>query len=315
MCYPLLISSHISDYDISQYYTGFHGGGLVEFSSSLVNLPEPLSSVCCLTEEGLLVWQSILGDIKYNAWLASNGCDTTIYTTQQAQQLYTQGNTIALENNVPNPYFSETTDGICDKQNAYEEMQTVCGEYQAVLTEIADLQSQIVTLQNELATLETEGALCDNPIANLENFTASFSLDVETDTPMLYETVYEEQIFGIGEGNLMQYINDSNGFTGIIISGETGVLPPFNTVEETCNYNEICKVKRDAFIRQIYLNQYLPVYGEPVNSLQNKELLDLMGSWYNSSWLSYRTTLDDPDLIEKIKNRKIRISIKLILVV
>ena len=309
MCYPLLISSHISDYDISQYYTGFHGGGLVEFSSSLVNLPEPLSSVCCLTEEGLLVWQSILGDIKYNAWLASNGCDTTIYTTQQAQQLYTQGNTIALENNVPNPYFSETTDGICDKQNAYEEMQTVCGEYQAVLTEIADLQSQIVTLQNELATLETEGALCDNPIANLENFTASFSLDVETDTPMLYETVYEEQIFGIGEGNLMQYINDSNGFTGIIISGETGVLPGFST-ESTCHYDEICKAKRDEFIRQLYLTQYVPTFGAPVNNLENTELLNLMGGWYNSPWLNYGVNINDPAILEKIKNKKIRISIK-----
>jgi hypothetical protein len=310
MCYTILISNHKSDYDVSQFYsiTGTHSGEPFQLGSSLIDLPSR-PTVCCLTEEGLIAWQSILGDVKYNAWLASNGCDTTIYTSQQSQDLYTQGNTIALENNTTNPYFLETTDGVCDKQNAYLEMQEVCGEYQTLLDEIANLQSQLTDLQNELAILESEGALCNDPISNLENFTAWLSLDVETETPMLYETVYEEQIFGIGEGNLMQYIIDSNGLTGIIISGETGVLPGFS-VETTCNYDEVCKSKRDEFIRQLYLTQYEPTYGAPVNNLENTELLDLMGGWYNSSWLNYSTFINDPAVIEKIKNKKIRISIK-----
>jgi len=288
MCYTLLVNKDITD---------------------TFNSPEN-TSICCLTEEGLERWQSILGDIKYNSWLATNGCDTTIYTNLQSYQLYSEGNDYVTQNNTPNPYFTETDLELCDKQTAYLQMVEICSQYQSCLNEITDLQTQITELETQLAALGAEGVLCNNPIQNLEDFTAWFSLDVETDTPMLYETVYEEQIFGIGEGNLMEYIIATNGLSGIIISGETGVLPPFSTIEETCDYDEICKSKRDEFIKQLYLTQYLPVFGEPVNSLQNKELLDLMGSWYNSSWLSYRTTLDDPDLIEKIKNRKIRISIK-----
>jgi hypothetical protein len=288
MCYTLLVNKDITD---------------------TFNSPEN-TSICCLTEEGLERWQSILGDIKYNSWLATNGCDTTIYTNLQSYQLYSEGNDYVTQNNVPNPYFTETDLELCDKQTAYLQMVEICSQYQSCLNEITDLQTQITELETQLAALGAEGVLCNNPIQNLEDFTAWFSLDVETDTPMLYETVYEEQIFGIGEGNLMEYIIATNELSGIIISGETGVLPPFSTIEETCDYDEICKSKRDEFIKQLYLTQYLPVFGEPVNSLQNKELLDLMGSWYNSSWLSYRTTLDDPDLIEKIKNRKIRISIK-----
>jgi hypothetical protein len=299
MCYTIMVGKYMFDNDVTT------PGDVAVLRQTPVS-----STICCLTQEGLTRWQSILGDIKYDAWLASNGCDTTIYTNSQSNQLYTEGNDFAIQNNVPNPYFNETDAALCDKQNAYLQMQEVCGEYQDCLDEITDLQTQISDLETQLATLDAEGVLCNDPIQNLEDFTAWFSLDVETDTPMLYETVYEEQIFGIGEGNLMQYIIDSNTLSGIIISGETGVLPPFNTVEETCDYDEICKAKRDAFIRELYLAQYLPVYGEPVNSLENRELLDLMGGWYNSSWLSYNTTLNDPILIERIKNRKIRISIK-----
>lgn len=316
MCYTILVTNHVSDYDANPYYNSVTPAKTpagttsvsTPLSGDMLALPSR-STVCCLTEEGLIAWQAILGDVKYNAWLASNGCDTTIYTNQQSQTLYTDGNNIALETNSPNPYFSETSDGICDKQNAYEEMLSVCGEYQACLDIIAELQTQLGDLQNELANLETEGILCNDPIANLENFTASFSLDVETDTPMLYETVYEEQIFGIGEGNLMQYIIDSGSLTGIIISGETGVLPGFS-VETTCTYDEICKSKRDEFIRQLYLTEYLPNFGAPENNLENTELLQLMGGWYNSAWLSYGVTINDPAVIEQIKNKKIRISIK-----
>lgn len=302
MCYTIQITNHLPITDSTGYYDS-------KTTKGDVILPSADATICCLSEEGLLRWQSILGDVKYNAWLNTNGCDTTIYTNAQANQLFTEGNTLAEENNGINPYLLNTENSLCDKQDAYLVAQEVCSEYEALLNEIADINSQIAVLQAELETLSEEGLLCDDPIANLENFQAWFSLDVETDVPMLYETVYEEQIFGIGEGNLMQYISDNSPLTGIILSGETGVLPPFSN-ESTCGYDEVCKYKRDAFMRDLYLRQYVPLFGEPENKLENQELLDLMGGWYNSSWLNYSTFIDDPDVIERIKNRKIRISIK-----
>lgn len=269
----------------------------------------PFSTVCCLTEDGLERWNSILGDIKYQSWLDSNGCNTTIYSNQQALQLYNEGNNFAIENNSPNPYFNITDDGICDKQTAFLEKEEKCEAYNNIISEITDIQNEINDLLEQLNNLNNEGLLCDDPISNLERFTAYFSLDVETDTTNLYETIYEQQIFGIGEGNLMQYIISNSPNTGIVISGDTGILPPFGT-ETTCPYDDICKEYRDSFIRELYLNQYLLINNEPTSSLENKELLDLMGGWYNSPWINYTTTINDPDIIEKIKNKKIRISIK-----
>jgi flagellar biosynthesis chaperone FliJ len=302
MCYAIRIGNHIPTADANDFYDVKEGGiGL--------RLPSNNVTICCLSESGLLRWKSILGDVKYLAWLNSNGCDTTIYTNSQANQLFTEGNNLAEENNGINPYLLETNDDLCGKQEAYLTAQEACDEYQNILNQIQEILNQINELQGQLDVLAESGLLCNDPIANLENFQAWFSLDVETDTPMLYESVYEQQIFGIGEGNLMQYISDNGSLTGIIISGETGVLPPFS-IENTCDYDEICKSKRDAFIRELYLTQYVPLFGEPVNSLQNVELLNLMGGWYNSSWLNYSTIINDPEIIEKIKNRKIRISIK-----
>lgn len=267
------------------------------------------TTICCLTDAGLERWNAILGDIKYNAWLETNGCNTSLYTTSQTLELYNEGNDFAIENNTENPYFLTTEAGLCDKQNAFIEKEEVCLEYNEILEQIEDIKNQITELENQLTLLGEEGLLCSNPIENLEDFTAWFSLDVETDTPALYETVFEEQIFGIGENNLMNYIIENSPNTGIIISGETGVLPPFG-IETSCEYDNICKLNRDAFIKELYLTQYLAENEEPVNSLQNKELLDLMGGWYNSSWLNYNTIINDPDVIDKIKNKKIRISIK-----
>lgn len=302
MCYTIKVSNHLPITDSTGYYDGL-------ITKGDIILPSSNETICCLTDDGLLRWQSILGDVKYNAWLASNGCDITTYTNSQANQLFTEGNTLAQENNGINPYFLDTDNQLCDKQQAFLTAQEVCDEYQALLNEIEDINNQISVLQGQLDALADEGALCNDPIANLENFQAWFSLDVETDVPMLYESVYEEQIFGIGEGNLMEYISDSGLLTGIIISGETGVLPPFS-FESTCDYDEVCKAKRDAFVRDLYLRQYIPLFGEPENSLENQDLLNLMGGWYNSDWLNYQTIINDPEIINRIKNRKIRLSIK-----
>lgn len=302
MCYTIKVSNHLPITDSTGYYDGL-------ITKGDIILPSSNATICCLTDDGLLRWQSILGDVKYNAWLASNGCDITTYTNSQANQLFTEGNTLAQENNGINPYFLDTDNQLCDKQQAFLTAQEVCDEYQALLNEIEDINNQISVLQGQLDALADEGALCNDPIANLENFQAWFSLDVETDVPMLYESVYEEQIFGIGEGNLMEYISDSGLLTGIIISGETGVLPPFS-FESTCDYDEVCKAKRDAFVRDLYLRQYIPLFGEPENSLENQDLLNLMGGWYNSDWLNYQTIINDPEIINRIKNRKIRLSIK-----
>lgn len=298
MCYTIVVSQHTLEEELSN-----DSGSIY----SRLHLQDSFETVCCLTEAGLLRWQSILGDIKYNAWLTNNGCSTNYYTNEQATLIFTEGNELAAQNNTVNPYFSQTNQSICDKQIAYSEMVEVCTEYQNCLREISSIEKEIANLQTQLD--EIPGALCNDPIKNLENFKAWFSIDVETDTPMLYESVYEEELINIGEGNLMDFIVQRGSNSGILISGSTGILPQFEH-ESTCDYDEICKSLRDEFVRQLYLTQYVNNYNTPQNNSQNAELLDLMGGWFDSNWINYTTTITDESIIQKIQNKKIRISIK-----
>lgn len=303
MCYPIQISTQVLDPESSDSTASdFRMPG-----SDFILTDSPFGTICCLTQEGLVRWESILGEIKYNAWLQQNGCSTAYYTIQQASILFNEGNELAIDNNGFNPYLEQTNQSLCIKNEAYSEMVEICSQYDDCLNQISEIETELANLQGQLDAIPT--ALCDDPIANLENFQAWFSLDVETDVPMLYETVYEEEIFNIGEGNLMQYIIDRGNNTGILISGDTGILPAFS-VDSTCDYDELCKIYRDNFMRELYLSQYVGVYGEPQNNIENAELLDLMGNWYNSEWLNYSAFIDDPSVIEKLQNRKIRISIK-----
>jgi hypothetical protein len=300
MCYPI----EISTFNIIDSYIEYQ-----EDKSSVIDkLPSNYKTICCLTDAGLERWRSILGDIKYDLWLTKNGCDTTIYTNKQILELYNEGVQLALTNGTNiNPYFLETDNGICDKQLAYENKVEACKEYEDCLSRIEELEGEISDLESQLE--ELEGVLCDDPIKNIERFGVTLTLDAETDTPSLYETIYEEQFFNIGEDNLMQYIVDSLGNTGIQILSDGEILPGF--INDDCDSNEICKSYRDAFIKELYLTQYLPEFGEPENSLENEELLTLMGGWYNSSWLKFNTLIANQEIIEQIANRKIRISLKI----
>ncbi len=265
-------------------------------------------TICCLTDEGLLRWESILGSIKYNSWLSTDGCDTTIYTNNQAIQLHNEGNQIALENNTNNPYFTITTQQPCDKKTIHDQQIIACQDYNNLLDEIKNIEDKIIELNDLLLNIPAQ--TCDDPIKNFENFNVLLSLDYQDDNGN-YISAFEEIIFNIGEGNLLNYIIESEGNTGIIISGDSGVLPGFSITND-CDYSATCKTIRDEFIKELYLQQYIGEYTEPTNTKENNELLSLMGGWYDSDWLNYNISINDPIVIDKIKNRKIRLSLKVL---
>ena len=95
MCYPIQISTQVLDPESSDSTASdFRMPG-----SDFILTDSPFGTICCLTEEGLVRWESILGEIKYNAWLQQNGCSTAYYTIQQASILFNEGNELAIDNN------------------------------------------------------------------------------------------------------------------------------------------------------------------------------------------------------------------------
>jgi hypothetical protein len=118
----------------------------------------------------------------------------------------------------------------------------------------------------------------------------------------------EEPLFNIGEGNLVDYISGNSPNSGIIISGDSGVLPPYNS---TLPSDEECNGLRDEFVSRLYIEQYLPVYGEPSTTKENDELLSLLSGWFNSSWLTHEMVITGSTIINQIRNKKIKISFKI----
>ena len=148
-------------------------------------------------------------------------------------------------------------------------------------------------------------------ITNLENLQIYLTLEVEG-LNNTYSLVYEESIFNIGSGNLLNFILNNSPNTGILISGATagGILQsPFkNTSVVIPNTN--CNTYRDEFIKELYLTQYKGNYPDPTTPDEQLALNTKMNDWYNSSWLYYNKIMDDVT-ISKIKNKKIKISLRI----
>lgn len=148
-------------------------------------------------------------------------------------------------------------------------------------------------------------------ISNLENLQIYLALEVEG-LNNTYSLVYEESIFNIGKGNLLKFILNDSPNTGILISGTTagGILQsPFNGSDVVISENS-CNVYRDSFINELYLSQYKGNYPDPTTPDEQLALNTKMNNWYNSSWLYYNKILDDT-ILSQIKNKKIKISLRI----
>lgn len=271
--------------------------------------------ICCLTEQGLIRWQSILGDVLYNEWFNNDGC-VEIDLSEQSLILYNEGKNIALDNSTQNPYlieFENTTNlsnnPLCEKKGLKDQKISFCNDYQTCLEYKEDLINSIEDLNNQL--LETNTSLCQDPITNLENIEISLNLDVETDTVGLYETVYEELFYNIGEGNLIDYILETEGNTGINVFtfDSEGNKTPINDLN--CDTNIICTNNLNTFMDSLYQNQYIEKFGEITNKIERIKVENLLKSWFKSEWKRLNLNITNESVIEKIKNRNIRISLKI----
>jgi cell division protein FtsB len=260
----------------------------------------PNVSTYCLTNDGLLAWETILGTNNYNLWLASNGTDTTLYDCSDVSQLLVQNQT---SNNL-----IRTT---CD-YTIYDKNISITKINQLNL-QISGLQSEIQTLQTTLAQLNTElDALDDGncPLLSVfEDFNAEFTLEVLNTQTNRLETVYSEQLLNIGEGNLYNYISSTGGETGILISGFSGC--EFSA--STTNTSAQCLELSDLLFDEIYNNRYLSNGDNlpPKNDAEYNRIREIIDCWYQKAcWLQYSTTITG-NTINQIRDKSINISIKI----
>jgi hypothetical protein len=170
------------------------------------------------------------------------------------------------------------------------------------------------TAKKETANTPTTTDKCSKPIDLFESIDVSVTLDVVTSANTL-ETVFEHKLFpAIGSGNLYSYmINNPN--TGFYVCGdpspsETGFS---GCTEITLGGAEIANdnvYSCNSILKAIGTN----LFNEYISNNPSGSVPDFISTIkpnaLASNWLHYNTTITDPKIIEKIANKKIKISIK-----
>ena len=268
---------------------------LVVLNSNLENTPysvEYNDLFYCFTENGLDNWSIILGSINYNNFL--NG-DLTTYTNANIQQLISNETIVGeflYECNV-----DPTTISILKTQISELEKQIL--ECQNIIT---NSNKTIVGGSEEV--INPEFFSCVNSVSALESLDLAFSIDIYDDLTNKLTSVYELPLFGIGDGNLFNYLQHSTN-SGILICGDSGCTSSFilNDTSLTGFCNNLSVQIMNGLIAEAANSGLTLNYATLFNYISASSL--------NSNWISYTTTITDPDLLVLFANKKIKLNFKL----
>jgi hypothetical protein len=286
--------------------------------------------IYCINEAngGLTQWLNFLGPSRYKRFL--DGVVDS-YTCDDVTAMININNQF-IRNNQP-PILTECTTPFGYKSNLKTNIDA-----------IVQLQKQcdanITKMEAELKSLNTKSEVinpCATPIDVLETLDVSIVLDVVNSDGSL-TTVYEAQLFEpIGTGNLYEYLKDRPFESGFYLCGEpqadelwasgctvliyndelTGPTAPFSfdcddrellglPADFHCNVTS-CRIVKDAFLKGLYGQSGLSSSTDDRNTFKASLSKDI----FASKWLSSTTVIDDVNVLEQIKNKKIKLSLKI----
>ena len=254
----------------------------------------------CLTDYGLTVWENILGKINYTQFLLGD-ISNPGYTCNDVIKIATQ--------TWPNGVAINTC-------------ETPFGEKSAKLVELNKEMSLLTLLQLELSneqnklieTIAIGNSGCLTPTQALEALDIEMHLNV-VNTNNTITSVFSAATFPAINltSNLYEYLTtgDDSGFyicgdpsnTDIGLSDCT-ILSIDNGLEETPNVSS-CDLLLDELLNELFDESGL------AESEQSTFLPTLPKNAFASNWLSYSTVITDPDIINLITNKKIKISFKI----
>ena len=306
----------------------YYGGNLPSYS-----FPAAPINNYCLTIDGENEWENILdakdaADVaagfttlpipsSYNTWVTSDGSDISMYGCDQVDELITLNNT-ALVAGTP-PLIDTTCNyNIFDKKKYKADLATNTIERKKAKDDLDISQTNLDALlltPGITAVSSTPSTTIDCPeyINMFETFDTSFTVELLSGTtlnPSNLTTVYEEDLITIGADNLYNYIDASSGKTGILISGDTSLMP---TLEETDLFDltaDACSQIRDTLVTELF-DQYLTNNPFPATQQEQIEIFKKLTGWYQSPWLQYKTVIKDKNIISLLKNKKINISVSI----
>jgi hypothetical protein len=245
----------------------------------------------CLTDLGLELFNTVIGDVKYNLFFNSYGCEKS-YSQEDFNNFINKINDLVkTQNKLVSDYVIQTTQNICDKSNKYSEyvyFETKKNEY---ISQLASLSNQITQLTETLKLLTNYDDSSLESLQNIETLKLTFVLEYKEKNE--YKTIYENEFFNIGENNMSGYIIEKDGDTGILIDDAT---------------TELCSIYKEQFIKTLYIERYITDNSAPETETEKNEVNKLLNGWYNSAFIGYNIDIPE-DIVKQINGKKIRYSI------
>ena len=294
------------------------GGGLMPFSFATFETMKNYTAVgtYCLTEDGLLAWEEILGSDNYQNFLKG---DPTTYNCSNVQQIVDNNTKIVQNNNKNNTQekillyecnvpFGTRTALENDLAKKYQDKITCEAELNKLNTQLTELKNQPIPEP----TITT--SRCKTPKDVFETFDVSVTLDIVTPTGL--KTIYEFPLFpAIGGGNLYNYLSTTTD-SGFYVCGDptanevtfSACTPLTLNIGETVEPNLYeCSGVMDSLALDLYKESGLSGITNGFTTFKDS----LSPNSFASNWLHYNTTITDPVILNAIKNKQIKLSIKI----
>ena len=245
----------------------------------------------CLTDLGLELFNTIIGENKYNLFVSSYGCEKS-YTQEDFNDFINKINDLVkTQNKLVSDYVIQTTQNICDKSNKYNEYVYFESKKNEYVSQLATLSNQITQLTETLNNLINYGDSSLESLKNIESLKLTFVLEYKEKDE--YKPIYENEFFNIGENNMSQYIIEKDGDTGILIDDAT---------------TELCSIYKEQFINTLYTERYIIDNSVPETETEKNDVNKLLNGWYNSVFIGYNIDIPE-DIVKQIDGKKIRYSI------
>ena len=287
-------------------------------SSTNVKTATP-DDIFCINEQngGLTQWLNILGPSKYKRFL--DGVVDS-YTCHDVDALLNINNQF-VKNNQP-PILAACSTPFGYKSKLKSEIDVLVQQQKQCDANITRMQAELTSLNTKSEVINT----CTTPIEALESLDVSIVLDVVNSDGSL-TTVFETKLLEpIGTGNLYDYLKDRPYDSGFYICGSdsltgctplnygnelTGPTAPFGFDLEnyaTTYVNvEPCKIVKDSLLTDLKKESGL---SDSASDLQTFKA-SLANTIFSSKWLNTATVIDDVAVLDKIKNKKIKLSLKI----
>jgi len=290
--------------------------GTAPFSYSFEQSPfyeqvNPTKSVnFCINEpEGLNQWKIILGDDKFNKFVDG---DASSYTCNDVIAL-SNLNDIRLRNGqsaliyeckTPFGFKSSLSDNIAELTKSQENC----------VLRLKKLQAELESIETTETTETESTSTCGSPAQVLETLDVSFTIDIiennGTHTTVLEQSLHE----AIGLGNLYTYLTQHPTDSGFYIGGipnskeviEYSLINsdiPLTYDNDTFNTSS-CNYAKKVFTKILFTESN---FDNSQSDLFNNSLSNTI---FSSNWLNKSVEITDPLILDRIKNKKLTITLK-----